>query len=30
MKWQQKYTGTMNRVPAFNGMFVVYFVGERR
>ena len=28
MKWQQKYTGTMNRFPAFNGMFVVYFVGD--
>jgi len=30
MKWQQKYTGTMNRFSAFNGVFVVYFVGERR
>jgi len=27
MKWQQKYTGTMNRFSAFNGVFVVYFVG---
>jgi len=30
MKWQQKYTGTMNRFPVPNGVFAVYFVGERR
>jgi len=26
MKWQQKYTGTMNRSPTPNGVFAVYFV----